>query len=500
MRAPWPPLLLLLVLAPPLAAAEAHVPPGKFRRMLAEVPADEGAAFAWTGEAAYLFGGEKDPQAIVRYDPRADRAERLEARLPEPRSTARAAYVGGFVYLMGGHYRTMGDEGADRRERDDVLRFDPRTHGFLRMNATLPALLQGAAVAASHDGVWIFGGQGWRKGTDAIVRYDPVRDAFSVLDARLPSPTYAATALWTGDAFHVFGGMGGFPYGQPGERFIRDVVRVEPATGNVTLLPAVLPWSGVALTRPGAVWNGTHAILMPGLDRHARRPAAVFDLGAGEVRALGHGGPWTRSWTNGFWHEGAAYFLGGDQGCPGAAGSIVRYRPDAPSAPDGSNAPPVVDASLHEKDPRLFVNACRSTDPDGVVASATFEWGDGNVTRSEGWPHAEHWYAKPGVYVVNVTMRDDAGAATTQSHTVVMRWLEAPTTAVPTSPTAAPPPTPPDAAKADAATTPPGPPSATAPPASATASEKKPAPTAGVGTLVAALASAALLVNGRRRW
>jgi PKD repeat protein len=63
------------------------------------------------------------------------------------------------------------------------------------------------------------------------------------------------------------------------------------------------------------------------------------------------------------------------------------------------------------------IDASSSDDPDGVVVSYDWDFGDG--TRGAG-QHPSHVYSHPGDYLVRLTVHDDAGSANTVSHTVTV--------------------------------------------------------------------------------
>ncbi len=62
------------------------------------------------------------------------------------------------------------------------------------------------------------------------------------------------------------------------------------------------------------------------------------------------------------------------------------------------------------------VDAAGSTDPDGSIASYSWNWGDGRVTSGA---TSTHDYAGAGSYPVTLTVTDNAGTPTTVSHVLV---------------------------------------------------------------------------------
>jgi dipeptidyl aminopeptidase/acylaminoacyl peptidase len=77
------------------------------------------------------------------------------------------------------------------------------------------------------------------------------------------------------------------------------------------------------------------------------------------------------------------------------------------------NLPPrALGTAQNSKPLALFANADASFDGDGTIAAYEWRWGD-NTAMS---PHKYAWhkYAKPGTYLVRLTVRDNNGAATTK--------------------------------------------------------------------------------------
>jgi chitodextrinase len=65
-------------------------------------------------------------------------------------------------------------------------------------------------------------------------------------------------------------------------------------------------------------------------------------------------------------------------------------------------------------DPFVF-SAERSVDPDGVIASYLWDFGDGDISTSR---YADHAFSRVGQYDVTLTVRDDHGAETTAKERV----------------------------------------------------------------------------------
>ncbi len=62
-------------------------------------------------------------------------------------------------------------------------------------------------------------------------------------------------------------------------------------------------------------------------------------------------------------------------------------------------------------------NASSSYDPDGVIVSYAWDFGDGNTTVTSA-PVVKHVYASPGTYTVSLTVTDNLSASSTASKTL----------------------------------------------------------------------------------
>jgi len=71
--------------------------------------------------------------------------------------------------------------------------------------------------------------------------------------------------------------------------------------------------------------------------------------------------------------------------------------------------------SLPYIDETVMFNASASYDPDGYIASYTWDFGDGNLTATSD-PIIYHAYSKGGDYMVELVVSDDKGVSSTASH------------------------------------------------------------------------------------
>lgn len=85
-------------------------------------------------------------------------------------------------------------------------------------------------------------------------------------------------------------------------------------------------------------------------------------------------------------------------------------------APTFENALPTAAATVSCADLTCTVDASGSTDPDGTVASYSWDFGDGSATS--GLASTSHTYAAGGTYVITLVVTDDLGGSSTKLSTV----------------------------------------------------------------------------------
>ena len=135
---------------------------------------------------------------------------------------------------------------------------------------------------------------------------------------------------------------------------------------------------------------------------------ATFRAGAGNTSG-------TLSWTPGSTQAGAhtVAFVAANalSGVTTTTITVVnRNQPPSLSltvSPVSGNYPLLVSA-----------NAAGSSDPDGVIVSYRFDFGDGATSGPQSSPLANHLYARPGVWRLTVTATDNLDATRAQSATI----------------------------------------------------------------------------------
>lgn len=202
------------------------------------------------------------------------------AELPSPRSFAAAITDGQFAYVFGGT-----DYGAAMT--DEIVRFEPTTGQISVMQAHLPSPSFG--MAAVWDGeryAYIFGGsvevaEPCGPTSDRILRYEPATDTLTVLPERLPGGRSLAGAAWVDGAAYVVGGSSGYYYcgdlGLDLDPGYADVLRFRP--GSPVETAATLPGR---LTHAATLAVGDQVVILGGVWSLHGQPAGA----SAEVYAL----------------------------------------------------------------------------------------------------------------------------------------------------------------------------------------------------------------------
>ncbi|NUN04658.1 MAG: PKD domain-containing protein [Bdellovibrio sp.] len=95
----------------------------------------------------------------------------------------------------------------------------------------------------------------------------------------------------------------------------------------------------------------------------------------------------------------------------------VEVLPPAQNLP--TNQTPVIKTNIIRGTPEyIYVDTSGSYDPDGVISSFEFIWGDGTKTTSA-WT-ADHVYSAPGTYIVTVKATDDRGGKSEVERSIVV--------------------------------------------------------------------------------
>lgn len=313
------PLLGLIVIAMAGAAAADFMVPS-----LARLPSGRfHTAAAWSGDAAFVFGGYPPTDDILHYDPDLQSITAWTTTLPGPRWAMTAVWADGAAYLFGG----LASVAPVRRS--DILRFDP-AGGISTLETQLPSARYAASAVWTGREVFLFGGI---PATDEIVRFDPATSEVQVMDARLPVEMGFTSAVWDGRYAYVFGGSG--PSG------ISDaIVRFDPARDEATVLGAALP---EPLFWTSAVWTGSHAQLFGGIGggndlahrwvNGYRSHILAFDPVPSVVATMAMPLPTPRAGTSAVWTGATALVFGGACDCGASPVSlrddIVHYAPAA---------------------------------------------------------------------------------------------------------------------------------------------------------------------------
>lgn len=149
----------------------------------------------------------------------------------------------------------------------------------------------------------------------------------TVLPASLPLELYDTGSVWDGRYAYLLGGMhplaGGVGYSD-------EVVRFEPATGQVETLPGRLP---ARIGGAAAVWDGAAAYLFGGYnaDRGSWSGIVRYEPSTGRSEILRTALPFGLRGAMAFWDGRHAYVVGGSRHTGGAYDGefdgVIRFTP-----------------------------------------------------------------------------------------------------------------------------------------------------------------------------
>jgi len=218
-----------------------------------------------------------------------------------------------------------GDPGFDGAwyGEDDQPEYDgspadggPTEVGSAVVVGRLPTPRHEAAVFSDGKVVYAAGGLDSRKGfLTEILRFDPGSGKVTILPETLPNPTQAAGVGWTGKAAYLFGGRNG-------GGFLNQIVRYRPGTGEVTLMRATLPTAGYSL---GVAWTGKVFYLFGGFTGADSDQILRYDPAADVLTVLPVSMPFGSQAPGVFWDGQGAWILGGASN--GASAHIQFFDP-----------------------------------------------------------------------------------------------------------------------------------------------------------------------------
>ncbi len=274
--------------ATPAADAAAWVEATNSWHTIASMPAalsSSGQSTAvWTGSEMLVWssqrgiaeaGGLPAREAVMSYDPAADRWRSLPISGLAPRTGAAVVWTGRELFVWGGE---SGDQ-----VRGDGARLDPADSTWRPLpRAPVPARGQ---MAAAWDGreVLLWGGRlanGSEVGKGAA--YSPTADSWRALPLSPLRAKRQPAGVWTGRVFLVIGGVAGwrFPVPGPGSAAYdpaRDAwTALAPAPPQPPVSEGERPATWGADQRAGAIaaWTGAPALIVGGYDFTMQGPRA----------------------------------------------------------------------------------------------------------------------------------------------------------------------------------------------------------------------------------
>jgi Kelch motif protein len=152
------------------------------------------------GQAAYVIGGYdgRSPSAAV-YQTTNGRAFTRVARLPTPVRYAAVAATQDKIYVFGG-------ELGDGRDTNLIQEYDIATERAVVAGHLAEPVAHASAVSL-EGGIYVLGGRRSGVASSRILRFDPARNA-ALPAGRLPEPVFDGAARTFGDDAYLFGGLG----------------------------------------------------------------------------------------------------------------------------------------------------------------------------------------------------------------------------------------------------------------------------------------------------
>lgn len=272
-------------------------------------PRHEPAVFS-DGQSVYVAGGLSDKNVqlaqIVRFDPSASTVTILPEMLPTATYAAGVAWTGSAAYLFGG----LGVAGV----LSQIVRYEPSTGIARTMNARLPQAAYNVGAVWTGAAIYVLGGVNGTHLTQ-ILKYDPASDTLSTLPSTLPVGTEAASVFWDGSAVWILGGKTD-AVGSTG--VATNAIQIfDPATGQASLAGSLLyaAWDvpsfsdGKNFYLPGgyaSTSDGYASILR--FDSSARTSSALPMVLP--IRLAGRVGTWVSSVSAGYLCGGADTITG----------------------------------------------------------------------------------------------------------------------------------------------------------------------------------------------
>jgi N-acetylneuraminic acid mutarotase len=161
-----------------------------------------GLALAVYEGQLYAIGGETSDGvvgSVTRYDPQSDTWV-ARASKPTPVTDARAALLGGRIFVPGGR-------AASGQVTDKVEVYDPESDSWT-VATSLPDALSAYALTAFEGQLYLFGGWDGSRFVATTYAYDPVQDTWTTRASMLTARGYAGAVVADGKIF-VVGGYDG---------------------------------------------------------------------------------------------------------------------------------------------------------------------------------------------------------------------------------------------------------------------------------------------------
>jgi hypothetical protein len=234
----------------------------------------------------------------------------------------------------------------------------------------LPSARHEMAVFSDGRVVYAAGGLDSRAGfLTEILRFDPATGQITLLPETLPNPTQAAGVGWTGEAAYLFGGRNA-------SGFLTQIVRYQPSTGKVTLMKDQLPVGAYSL---GVAWTGSLFYLFGGFTGVDSDQILSYDPVADVLTVSNQRMPAASQAPGVFWDGQGAWILGGAN--HGAGDAIQFFDPRTGEVTQVGRLPYVVWVPASFYDGATFYLAGGANNYSGYASILRFDPSAGQATR-----------------------------------------------------------------------------------------------------------------------
>lgn len=265
------------------------------------------------GHTSYIFGGRNETNvtsAIIKVDLDTGAASYAPFSLPEPRMSSSVVLEKNTsnVYIF------AGSDGPF--EKDTVYRFNSSQGKVETLGVKIPHSRVGSAAAWSGRFAYLFGGHSNGTMLKEIIKFDPRTLNVTVLKAELPSGRAGMSIVATPAGILLFGGN--TDAGCSANGALDEVLRFDPKTENLTKMPFKTPYP---FFHASGAWTGSDyyifggSAVMSGQNVSQVTDSIIqFNYTTSAFKVLDAKLPSPRERAAGAYLNGKAYVFGGQSG------------------------------------------------------------------------------------------------------------------------------------------------------------------------------------------